>query len=157
MHEMISPGQLRKVWACARAIGWDDTRLHRELDRVIGVDSLRKLTAENAGLFIDYLVSEWPPSLRPAPPATRMEPAPKNLIELATPAQRDYIAGLLDVLGWTRDEAYFLGALKRANGTTKIRTRRDASRAIIFLEKMVEQRRKHERDSQDSPGAGSAS
>ena len=87
MDQQVTPGQLRKIWASAREIGWTDERLHAELARVIGVSSLRALTYENASLFIDYLVSEGAPSGRStaAEPPRPNGPRPENPIELATP------------------------------------------------------------------------
>ena len=154
----ITPMQLRKIWAASHELGWDDARVHVEVERVIGVTSLRALTYENASLFIDYLVSEGAPSGRvaAAAPPRPNGPRPENLIELATPAQHRYVDGLLQDLGWTRQEAYFLGAIKKASGKTKIRTRREATMAINFLTKMVAQRLNSPSQSHSSPGNGAA-
>ena len=157
MIGMISSGQLRRIWAAAREIGWGDTRVHEELVRVIGVSSLRDLTAENASLFISYLVSEGatPGRMETAEPKKIRGPRPADLIELATPAQHRYVEALLKSLGWSHEEPYFLGALKKATGKTRIRTRREATMAIIFLEKMVEQRQPTPEQSHSEPGNGS--
>lgn len=158
MDQQVTPGQLRKIWASAREIGWTDERLHAELARVIGVSSLRALTYENASLFIDYLVSEGAPSGRStaAEPPRPNGPRPENPLELATPNQHRYVDGLLRALGWTRDEPYFLGCLKKATGRTKIRTRREATMAIICLEKLAAQRLSPPSQSHSSPGSGAA-
>lgn len=158
MEQMITPGQLKRIWASARAIGWESEQLHTELARVIGVDSLQTLTHENASLFIDYLISEGAPAghWEPSAPARPPRPRPANLIELSTPAQQRYIDGMLRDLGWTREEPYFLGGLKRATGKTRIRTRRDASMAIVFLEKMIQARLNPPQQSQKTPGNGAA-
>lgn len=154
----ITPQQLKRIWAASRELGWDDARVHAELERVIGVTSLRVLTYKNAGLFIDYQVSEGAPSGRmaAAAPPRPNGPRPENLIELATPAQHRYVDGLLQDLGWTREEPYFLGGLKKATGKTKIRTRREATMAINFLTKMVAQRLSSPSQSHSSPGSGAA-
>ena len=103
MMNMITPGQLRKVWTSAGEIGWNDAQLHAELVRVIGVKSLRDLTAENARLFIDFMISEGasPGRLAADPPRDRSE-RPDNVIELATPAQHAYVDRLLAAMAWTR-------------------------------------------------------
>jgi hypothetical protein len=139
----LSAPQLRKIWVSARELGWDDQRLHQELERVIGVTSLRDLSRRNAKLFIDYLVSEGATSGRHRARSClvdgpRREPCPPNVIELATPAQQQYIDGLLQGLKWNRQIDYFLGCLKKATGRTTIRTRREASMAITILQKLSE-------------------
>ena len=135
---MLTPAQLRKIWASARELGWDDAKVHEELERVIGVSSIKDLSRRDAKLFIDYLVSEGAPAgdfraLSSQVAGPRQGPRPENLIELATPAQQQYIDDLLAALQWNRQAEYFLGALKKATGRTTIRTRRQASIAIEVL------------------------
>jgi hypothetical protein len=142
---MLTPAQLRKIWASAKELGWDDAKLHEELERVIGVMSLRGLSRREAKLFIDYQVSEGASSgafravsSQVADPRPR--PLPENIIELATPAQQQYIDELLTALGWDRQAHYFLRCLKKATGRTTVRTRRQASIAIDIL-KSIKARR----------------
>lgn len=154
----ITPQQLKKIWAASHELGWDNGRVHAEIERVIGVTSLRDLTYGSASLFIDFLVGEGASSGRMAAAASPRPngPRPENLIELATPAQHRYVDGLLQDLGWTREEPYFLGGLKKATGRTKIRTRAEATKAINFLTKMVAQRLNPPSQSHSSPGGGTA-
>jgi len=135
---MLTSAQLRKIWASARELGWDDAKVHEELERVIGVTSLRDLSRRDAKLFIDFLISEGAPAgdfraLSSQVAGPRQGPRPENLIELATPAQQSYIDELLGQLKCDRQDPYFAGAVKKATGRTTIRTRRQASIAIEIL------------------------
>jgi len=139
----LSQPQLRKIWVSARDLGWDDAKLHQELERVIGVKSLRNLSRPDAKLFIDFMVSEGATSgshfaLSSQVNEHRPDPMPSNVIELATPAQQRYIDELLLAVGWNRQTDYFLGCLKKATGRTTIRTRKEASAAITLLKQVTD-------------------
>jgi hypothetical protein len=138
----MTPRQLKKIWAGARELGWDDVQLHGELERVIGITSLRDLTLKQAKLMIDYMVSLGVSSGRQFSPSCqvdgqRREARPDNVIELATPAQQQFIDELLGQAGWTRETPYFLGCLKKGIARTTIRTRKEASVAITILQKLT--------------------
>jgi len=138
----LTQAQLRKIWVSARELGWTDAKVHEELERVIGVTSLRNLSGRDAKLFIDFMVSEGATSGRHFAPSSqvneqRPDPTPSNVIELATPAQQQYVDELLLALGWNRQTDYFLGCLKKATGRTGIRTRKEASAAITLLKTMM--------------------
>lgn len=142
---VMTPRQLKKIWAGARELGWDDVRLHDELERVIGITSLRELTVKQAKLLIDYMVSLGVSSGRQFSPSCqvdgqRREPRPDNLIELTTPAQQQFIDELLGMAGWTRETPDFLGCLKKGTGRTTIRTRREGQIAITILKRILERR-----------------
>jgi hypothetical protein len=133
----ITPGQLRKIFASARELGWDDDRLHNELEQVIGIRSLRELSHEAAGLFIDFCVSEGASPSHPAYHGHQVA-ADTNVIPLASPAQRDYVSRLRATLKLTEQSPYYLAILKRALGHTTIRTMDDAHTTIGILQKLVE-------------------
>jgi len=158
---MLTPAQLRKVWASSKELGWTSDKLHEELERVIGVTSLQDLSRRDGKMFIDYLVSEGASAgdfraLSSQVAAPRQGPRPENLIELATPAQQQYIDDLLAALQWNRQAEYFLGALKKGTGRTTIRTRRQASIAIEILKSIRGRRegRPSEPDQENDTEAG---
>ena len=133
----MTQGQLRKIWASARELGWDDDRVHRELEAVIGVESLQDLTVEHAKLFIDYLVSEGAtPGVYHGGSAGGQTTQGANITSLASPAQRSYIAALVKDLHQTEDAPYYLEIVKRAIGHTRIRTMKEASVVIGILRKL---------------------
>ena len=141
--QYLTPPQLRKIWASSHELGWDDVRLHQELERVMGIASLRELSRQDAKLFIDFMISEGAPSGRHRASSSQVDgpsrgPCPPNVVELVTPAQWQYIDGLLLSLQWNRETDYFLGCLKKATGRTTIRTRRQASMAITILQKLAD-------------------
>ncbi len=145
VERMLTPAQLRKIWASARELGWDDELLHQELERVIGVTSLRDLSRKDAKLFIDWQVSLGASSGRHRAVSAQVNeprpgPRPDNVIELGTPTQQGYIDELLSQLKCDRQDPYFLGALKRATGRTTVRTRRQASIAIEILKSLKARR-----------------
>jgi hypothetical protein len=160
-ERMLTDAQRRKIFAASHELGWDDVKLHEELERVIGVESLRDLSLHDAKLFIDYQVSEDASSGRHRAMSaqvdgTRQGPRPENLIELATPAQQQYIDDLLAALQWNRQAEYFLGCLKKATGRTTIRTRREAAVAIEVLKSVRARRegRPAEADRENDTEAG---
>ncbi len=141
----ITPRQLKKIWAGARELAWNDAQLHGELERVIGITSLRELTVKQAALFINYLVSLGVSSGRQFSPSCqvdgqRPDPKPDNVIELATPAQQRLIDELLAQAGWTRETDYFKGCLKKGTGRTSVRTRREGQIAITILNRILARR-----------------
>lgn len=145
-NRKLTPGQLKKVFAAARELNWDDARLHAELERVIGATSLQVLTVNQGKLFIDYMVSLGATSGRHSSPSCqvdgpRQNSKPGNLIELATPAQQRLVDELLGLSGLTRESPYLLGCLKQGLGRTTIRTRRDAQVAITILRRILQLRK----------------
>lgn len=155
----LTQPQLRKIWVSARGLGWDGAKLHQELERVIGVMSLRELSRRDARLFIDFLVSEGASSGRHLakgvlPDEPKPTPASENVIQLATPAQWDLIRSLLQQLGWTVETEYFLGCLKKATGRTRIRTRQEASMAITILQKIKARRLESATEADPENGTG---
>lgn len=135
----ITPGQLRKIWAAAHELGWDDHRLHEELEQVIGVVSLKDLTVGHAKLFIDYLVSEGATPGRYHTEGVGRGPArAANLIPMVSPAQRNYLTALRKALHLEQDTPYWCTIVTRSIGHSRIRTMDEASKLIGILRTLVD-------------------
>ena len=99
----ITRPQLKKIYATARQIGWDNSMLHFFLRSQVGRDQISHLTKREAMTFIDELVK----ILGQAPSGYRADKTnddalrSEGMILSATPAQCDKIRYLMEDAGWT--------------------------------------------------------
>ncbi len=137
----ISAGQMKKLWLSAKRVGLTDAELHQLVAEMMGKESIRALTCEEAARVIDSLVAAGADRAgTPRPGRQRREPLPPNVIELATEKQIDMISRLLWHLGWQADDQYFRACVRQSIGRENIRTKAEASHAINMLRAKMKER-----------------
>ena len=104
MEEMIvTRPQLSKIYALAKKHGMDNELMHSYVEALIGNDSLKKLSYEEAGRVGDSLMGKDVVSR-----FTRQE--------VLTDRQKRLIISLAIQLGWVREDNKNLADFERLNG-----------------------------------------
>lgn len=132
---MPTKAQMRKIWASARELDFDEDQLRSMARDVSGSSSLSSLTFAEAGKLIDRMVrlgATASPSYKRTKPRGRK--TEEGEILLITGEQRQLIQQLREQLGdnWTR-RRYFEGACKRLIRKPHPRTAGDGARVIEML------------------------
>lgn len=143
----ITPKQIRIIKMAQRETGMDDTAYRALLKDEFGVTSSTKLSIHEANRLIDVLQKKGF-TLKPNNPDWRNVSAPKqqrktksgkNVVALASPAEKAKVAAVASLIDWKVEDGLALFLAKRAkikNGI--VRTSRDAYLAIEALKKMFE-------------------
>lgn len=129
---MITPEQIKKVWAAAHGKGMSEERLRYIVERISGRRSVRALTKRQARKVIDVIEGK------------AVLPVPKdnpNVIALATPGQLTLIEQLRDEAAWT--DEHLMSFVRRNYKTDNLRklTRSKAGIVIHVLEKEKKKRK----------------
>jgi len=127
---MITPEQVKKVWATAHGKGMSEERLRDIIDRISGRRSVRALTKRQARTVIDVIEGK------------AVLPVPKdspNVIALATPGQLALIETLRDEAAWTEEHLMNFIARYKRDSLRKLR-RSEAGIVIHVLEKEKKKR-----------------
>jgi hypothetical protein len=134
---MANQGQIAKIWAAARELGWEREQVYELVHQVSGGDSVRALTATQTTALIDVLVRAGArPGKKPSKPRGRRT-APNETL-LITPDQRQLIEDLRSKLGglWLEDR-YLEGACAKRIGKPHPTTAGDAARVIEMLKQRI--------------------
>ena len=125
--------QLSKIYALSKKHGMDNELLHAYIEALIGKDSLKELSYEEAGRVIDSLMGKDVVSRFPRQ-------------EVLTDRQKRLIISLAIQLGWVREDNRSLADFERLNGFVRKQydtlymralSRSNASKCIEALKDML--------------------
>jgi hypothetical protein len=134
---MATQGQIAKIWAAARELGWEREQVYELVHQVSGGDSVRALTATQTTAVIDILARAGArPGKKPSKPRGRRT-APNETL-LITPSQREKIDELRARLGgkWQEDR-YLEGACVKRIRKPRPTTAGDAATVIEMLKQRL--------------------
>lgn len=126
--------QLAKIYALANKHGMDNELLHAYIEALIGKDSLKELSYEEAGRVADSLMGKDVVSRFPRQ-------------EVLTDRQKRLIISLAIQLGWVREDNKNLADFERLNGFVRKQyntiymralSRSNASKCIEALKDMLD-------------------
>ncbi len=132
----------------------DDASYHQILKGVAGVESAAQLTREGFEKVMKRFQEMGFKGLLPSPyhpvPKGRLIPlqSPEGF-EPITPSQQDFVAYLLERLGW--DEGHYHAFSRRIIKKPGPLTKRDGQKIIIGLMAILRSKNRKEREKQDSP------
>ena len=135
MEEMkVTRLQLAKIFALSKKHGMDNELLHAYVEALIGKDSLKELSYEEAGRVADSLMGKDVVSRFPRQ-------------EVLTDRQKRLIISLAIQLGWVREDNKNLADFERLNGFVRKQydtlymralSRSNASKCIEALKDMLD-------------------
>jgi hypothetical protein len=134
---MATQGQITKIFAAAREVGWEREQVYELVHQVSGGESVRALSAAQTSAVIDALIQAGArPGQKPVKPRGRR--AAPNETLLITPDQRTLIDDLRARLGgrWTEDR-YLEGACAKLLKKLRPVTAGEAARVIEMLKKRL--------------------
>ena len=142
----ITPAQVRAIHVALSRHGIDDDEYRDRLRKGWGVDSCKELTRKQASGLLRSLgvplknPPGTPPAQRTAGARSRTRPLPENAVQLATRAQRELIAALVDEIAW-READGFERWLEHNQGLRRVGTEHQAADVIEGLKQMVRRQR----------------
>lgn len=142
---MATPGQISKIWAAAREVGFERPDVYDLVESVSGQRSVSELTQAQASRVIDHLVELGATAGRPSSPKPHGRKTAPNELLMITTDQRRLIENLRERLGgkWL-ESPYFEGACGRVIGKHRPGTAGEATRVIEMLKARLEHLRKKE-------------
>ncbi len=131
---VISEKQIRMIWALARQLGLDDDGLHEMVKGCTGKDSIKELMLDDVHEVVKKFAEAGAKIKKVRKPARDL---PKNVLEIITPEQTNFIRYMEEKLGWQDNPKRLMGFSKKIIGKVKPGTKEEGIKIILALKHMV--------------------